>query len=49
MPRASGSRKSLRYQPVEPIIEAAELSPAFQAFGTATFVHPSVDVWRWKR
>ena len=44
--RASGRRKSLRYQPTVPVIEAAELSPAFQAFGTLVVAQPSVFVSR---
>ena len=38
---ASGSEKSLRYQPTPPIIEAGESSPRFQTFGTLTLDQPA--------
>ncbi len=38
---ASGSEKSLRYQPTPPIIEAGESSPRFQTFGTFTVDQPA--------
>jgi hypothetical protein len=46
---ALGSRKSLRYQPIDPAIDSLEVSVAFHAFGTVVFAHPSVLVVRMKR
>ncbi len=45
---ALGTRKSLRYQPIDPRALASERSVAFQALGTSTAVQPSVDVARAK-
>ena len=41
-----GSSKSLRYQPIDPFIEATESSPTFHAFGTVTAFQPAVVRWR---
>jgi hypothetical protein len=38
-----GTRKSLRYQPTEPFMEAMLLSPAVQSCGTDTWVQPIVE------
>jgi hypothetical protein len=46
---AFGSSKSLRYQPIEPAIDAFDGSPRFHTFGTVTGFQPSDPVWRMKR
>jgi hypothetical protein len=46
--RASGSSKSLRYQPIDPFIDSTESSPTFHAFGTLTGAQPARLALRWK-
>jgi hypothetical protein len=43
---ALGSSKSLRYQPIDPCIDAIESSPTFHACGTLTAVQPARLRWR---
>ena len=45
---ASGTVKSLRYQPTPPIIEAGESSPRFHTLGTFTRAQPAVPRLRFQ-